>query len=118
MLKVTPHISSSKKIRIKVEVSKNEPDFTRVDTLGNPTINTKEAFTEMMVNDGDTVVIGGIIFKNETFNDNKVPGLGDIPVLGWLFKTRYKNTQDTELLIFLTPKIQKYSLPDRFGKNS
>ena len=87
------------------------------DSLGNPTINTKEATTEMMINDGDTVVIGGIIFKKETFNDNKVPGLGDIPILGWLFKTRYKNTQDTELLIFLTPKIQKYSLPDRFGKD-
>ncbi len=63
VLNVTPHISSSKKIRIKVDVSKDEPDFTKVDSLGNPTINTKEALTEMMVNDGDTVVIGGIIFK-------------------------------------------------------
>jgi type IV pilus assembly protein PilQ len=118
VLKVTPHISSSKKIRIKVEVTKNEPDFTKVDTLGNPAIKTKEAFTEMMVNDGDTVVIGGIIFIQETINENRIPVLGNIPFLGWLFKTRYKNTQDTELLIFLTPKIQKSSLPDRFGYDS
>jgi type IV pilus assembly protein PilQ len=118
VLKVTPHISNSKKIRIKVDVSKNEPDFTRRDTLGNPTIKTKEAFSEMIVNDGDTVVIGGIISKKEIVSENKVPWLGDIPILGWLFKTRYKNTEDTELLIFLTPKIQKSSVPDRFGNNS
>jgi type IV pilus secretin PilQ/predicted competence protein len=118
VLKVTPHISSRKKIRIKVEISKNEPDFTKVDSLGNPTIKTKEALTEMIVDDGDTVVIGGIISKKETLTDNKIPVLGNIPILGWLFKTRYRNTEDTELLIFLTPKIQKSSLPDRFGNDS
>ncbi len=118
VLKVTPHISSSKKIRVKVDLSKNEPDFTKVDSLGNPTINTKEAATEMMVNDGDTVVIGGILYKKETFLENRVPGLASIPILGWLFKTRYRTTEDTELLIFLTPKIQKSSLPDRFGSDS
>jgi type IV pilus secretin PilQ/predicted competence protein len=118
VLKVTPHISSGKKIRITVKVEKNEPDFTRVDTLGNPTINTKEAETEMMVNDGDTVAIGGILYKKETFVEDKVPGLGEIPILGWLFKTRYRNTDDKEMLIFLTPKIQKSSLPDRFGNDS
>lgn len=116
-LNVTPHISSTNKIRIEVKVSKDQPDFTHVDSLGNPTIDTKNAETEMMINDGDTIVIGGIIFKQESSNTNKVPGLGDIPVLGWLFKTKSKNTQDTELLIFLTPKIQKKSLPDRFGKD-
>ena len=118
VLKVTPHISSSKKIRIKVEVAKNEPDRIKKDALDNPWINTKEAFTEMIVNDGDTIVIGGIIYKSETMVENKVPWLGDIPIIGWLFKTRYKNTEDTELLIFLTPKIQKSSLPDRFGNDS
>jgi type IV pilus assembly protein PilQ len=71
----------------------------------------------MMVTDGDTVVIGGILYKKETFQDNKVPGLGDIPILGWLFKTRYRTTEDTELLIFLTTKIQKSSLSERFGND-
>ncbi len=118
VLKVTPHISSSKKMRVKVDLSKDEPDFTHADSLGNPTINTKQAITEMMVNDGDTMVIGGIISKKETYIDNKIPGLGDIPILGWLFKTHYKATVDTELLIFLTPKIQKFSIPDRFRDDS
>ncbi len=71
----------------------------------------------MMVKDGDTVVIGGIISKKESLLDNKVPGLGDIPLLGWLFKTRYRATVDTELLIFLTPKIIKPSLSERFGND-
>jgi type IV pilus assembly protein PilQ len=118
VLTVTPHISNTKKIRIEISISKDEPDFAHPDTLGNPAITTKKAETEMMVNDGDTVVIGGIIFKKETFVENRIPFLADIPVLGWLFKTRYKSTEDTELLIFLTPKIQKSSLPDRFGTES
>lgn len=118
VLSVTPHISSIKKIRIKLKISKNEPDFTKVDSLLNPTINTKETETELMVNDGDTVVIGGILFKKETYLENKIPGLGDIPILGWLFKTRFKTTQDSELLIFITPKIFKTSLSERFsGEN-
>jgi type IV pilus assembly protein PilQ len=112
VLSVKPQIASSKKIRIHVKITKNEPDFTKVDSLGNPTINMKEAETEMIVNDGDTVVIGGIIFKSEAYQTNKIPGLGDIPVLGWLFKTKYKKTEDTELLIFLTPKIERASSPE------
>jgi type IV pilus assembly protein PilQ len=112
ILSVKPQIASSKKIRIHVKITKNEPDFTKVDSLGNPTINMKEAETEMIVNDGDTVVIGGIIFKTESYQINKVPGLGDIPVLGWLFKTKYKKTDDSELLIFLTPKIERASTPE------
>ncbi|MEW6184465.1 MAG: type IV pilus secretin PilQ [Thermodesulfobacteriota bacterium] len=118
VLKVTPHISSSKKIRVKVKIEKNEPDFTKVDSLGNPTIKTKEAETEMLVNDGDTVAIGGILFKKEQTQENKVPGLASIPVLGWLFKTRNRLTEDTELLIFLTPKIMRSNLSERFGSES
>jgi type IV pilus assembly protein PilQ len=112
ILSVKPQIASSKKIRIHVKITKNEPDFNKVDSLGNPTINMKEAETEMIVNDGDTVVIGGIIFKTEAYQINKVPGLGDIPFLGWLFKTKYKSTDDSELLIFLTPKIERASTPE------
>jgi type IV pilus assembly protein PilQ len=119
VLSVTPHIITNKKFRIEVDVSKDEPDFTNVNAItGNPVINRKNAKTEMLVNDGDTVAIGGILYKKESFRENKVPGLGDIPWLGWLFKTRYKSTEDTELLIFITPKIQKSSLPDRFGNDS
>jgi type IV pilus secretin PilQ/predicted competence protein len=118
VLTVTPHISSNKKIRIELSISKDEPDFVHLDSLGNPAISTKKADTEMIINDGDTVVIGGIIFKKETYLDNKVPGLGDIPILGWLFKTKYRTTEDTELLIFLTPRIYRSSLSERFGSES
>ncbi len=58
----------------------------------------------MMVNDSDTVVIGGILSKKETYLENRVPGLADIPILGWLFKTRSKSTTDTELLISHHPQ--------------
>jgi type IV pilus assembly protein PilQ len=115
-LEVIPHIlSSGKKLRIELKITKNEPDFTNKDTLGNPAINTKEAFTEMVINDGNTVVLGGIIFKKESYNEYRLPGLGDIPVLGYLFKTRTKSFEDTELLIFLTPRIMRSTLKERFG---
>ncbi|MCG6533881.1 MAG: hypothetical protein L7F78_04160, partial [Syntrophales bacterium LBB04] len=118
ILTVTPNIASDKRIRLKVKITKNEPDFAKTDVMGNPRIYTKEATTEMMVNDGNTVVIGGIIYKKESYNENKIPGLADIPFLGWLFKTRYKDTTDNEMLIFITPKILKSSLSERFNEDA
>jgi type IV pilus assembly protein PilQ len=118
-LEVIPHIlASGKKMRVEMKITKNEPDFIHTDSLGNPTINTKEASTEMVINDGNTVVLGGIIFKKEAYAENRVPGLADIPVLGWLFRTRYKHFEDTELIIFLTPQILKSSLKERFGEEN
>ncbi len=114
-LEVTPHISSGKKMRIELKITKNEPDFRYTDSLRNPTITTKEAKTEMVVDDGNTVVLGGIMYKKESYAENRIPGLADIPILGWLFKTRYKAYEDTELLIFLTPQIIKSSPKERFG---
>lgn len=114
-LEVTPHISSGKRMRIELKITKNEPDFRYTDSLGNPTITTKEAKTEMVVDDGNTVVLGGIMYKKESYAENRIPGLADIPILGWLFKTRYKAYEDTELLIFLTPQIIKSSPKERFG---
>jgi len=110
ILTVTPHISGFNKLRIGVDITNNDIDNTiPPDVLGNRTLTTKEAQTEMVVNDGDTVVIGGIMSKKETFQENRVPGLADIPGLGWLFKTRTRNYEDTELLIFLTPRIVQAS---------
>jgi type IV pilus secretin PilQ/predicted competence protein len=106
LLRVTPHIASNqKKITLNVVIENNEPNFAEKDSLGNPAIKTKEARTEMTINNGDTVVIGGIIFKKEETVEDRIPWLGDIPVLGWLFKTQYRNYKDTELIIFLTPKV-------------
>ena len=65
----------------------------------------KEATTELLLRDGDTTVIGGIYTRNSGENFSKVPVLGDIPILGWLFKTKSMSDQRSELLIFITPRI-------------
>jgi type IV pilus assembly protein PilQ len=66
---------------------------------------TKEANTELLVNDGDTVIIGGIRKTRTDRDESGIPGLMKIPVLGWLFKTNSKEDQLDELLIFITPQI-------------
>ena len=72
---------------------------------GNVSISTKEANTELLVNDGDTVVIGGIYKVSRTEGESGVPGLRSIPLLGWLFKTGRTSETKNELLIFLSPRI-------------
>ncbi|GMV38428.1 MAG: hypothetical protein AMXMBFR64_01440 [Myxococcales bacterium] len=104
-LEVTPHVTQDGTIAMKIDISKNEPDFGRTGANGNPTIQKKEAHTELLLRDGDTTVIGGIYTRNQGTNYSKVPLLGDIPILGWLFKTRSETDQRSELLIFLTPRI-------------
>jgi type IV pilus assembly protein PilQ len=104
-LTVTPQIAPDGSIQLRLEVNKDQPDFANKDFLGNPAIDIKQALTQVMLNDGETVVIGGIITSNETNDDNEVPGLGRVPVLGWLFKKQTKETHKTELLIFITPRI-------------
>ncbi|MDR2016923.1 MAG: type IV pilus secretin PilQ, partial [Burkholderiales bacterium] len=72
-----------------------------------PSIDTKNVATQISVNNGDTAVIGGI-YEEEILNDvDKVPYLGDIPLLGYLFKTTGRTSNKTELLVFLTPRIVK-----------
>jgi type IV pilus assembly protein PilQ len=70
-----------------------------------PSIDTRSITTQVLVNDGQTVVLGGIMETEERDTENKVPWLGDIPGLGYLFKTSGKSNQRDELLIFVTPKI-------------
>ena len=72
---------------------------------GNPALLTQQATTQVLVTDGGTVVIGGVIQTQNTVNIQQVPLLGDIPVLGNLFKRRTVNTQTQELIFFITPKI-------------
>jgi type IV pilus assembly protein PilQ len=104
-LTVTPQIAPDGSIQLRLEVNKDAPDFTNKDILGNPVINVKQALTQVMLNDGETVVIGGIVTSNETTDDGEVPGLGKIPGLGWLFKKKTTEKHTTELLIFITPRI-------------
>ena len=80
------------------------------DSLGTLTalgreINVKEVRTEVLVENGGTVVIGGIFEQNESTSVTKVPVLGDLPYLGYLFKTTTRDSSRTELLVFLTPRV-------------
>jgi type IV pilus assembly protein PilQ len=103
-LEVTPHITMDRRIAMKIIAKKDAPDRSIV-VQGAPAIDKKEAGTELMVNNGDTIVIGGIITREETLSNKGVPGLSKLPLLGWLFKSEAKDTTDKELLIFVTPTI-------------
>jgi type IV pilus assembly protein PilQ len=106
-LKVTPHITPDGTIVMEVEIKKNEPDFSRVSINNAPSITTKEAKTKVLIMDGDTLVIGGIFKTTVSDSQNKFPGLGNVPGLGWLFKKEKKEEKTEELLIFITPSVVK-----------
>ncbi len=104
-LEVTPQITANKTVIMEVDISKDAP--TGATVQGNPILSTKKVSTNLQVQDGETIVIGGIFTRDNSNNESGIPGLKEVPVLGWLFKTK-KNTDDkTELLIFLTPSIVK-----------
>jgi len=104
-LTVVPHITADGSIIMKLDIKKEEPDFSRVNSLGDPAIVKKSATTDVLVRTGETTVIGGIYTKKLQVIDKGVPGLSKIPILGWLFKNRNKSTEKSELLIFVTPRI-------------
>ena len=104
-LEVTPHVTNDGAILMRIHATRNEPNFARTGAFGDPTIERREAQTEVLVNDGDTTVIGGIYTRNTTRQYSQVPVLSQIPVLGWLFKNRTDRDNKSELLIFISPKI-------------
>jgi type IV pilus assembly protein PilQ len=106
-LRVTPHITADGFINMKIQAAKNEADFANTSANGVPTILTREASTEMLIKDGDTVVIGGLYQRTMQEDMNGVPGLSKIPVLGWLFQQNTSRDNNDELLIFITPRIIK-----------
>lgn len=101
-LEVTPQITPEGSVIMNLDVSK---DSRGTLTTAGPAINTKHAQTQVLVENGGTVVIGGIFTQNDRTNVNKVPFLGDVPVLGHLFRNTTRISDKTELLIFITPKI-------------
>ena len=109
-LNVTPHVTSDGSVAMDVKITRNEPDFGRVGANGDPTILEREAMTQLLVDDGDTAVIGGIYTRNTGRNVDQVPFFGDIPVLGVFFKRRRFREDRNELLIFLTPRIVNRAL--------
>ena len=109
-LNVTPHVTSDGAVAMDVRITRNEPDFGRTGANGDPTILEREATTQLLVDDGDTAVIGGIYTRNTGRNVDQVPFFGDIPVLGVFFKRRRFREDRNELLIFLTPRIVNRAL--------
>ncbi len=106
-LKVTPQITPDNRIILDLDVKKDAPGTIIVASGGVnvPSINTQEISTQVLVNDGQTVVLGGILQTTARDASNKVPFLGDVPVLGTLFRSTQKVDNKDELLIFVTPKI-------------
>ncbi|MBS0545418.1 MAG: type IV pilus secretin PilQ [Proteobacteria bacterium] len=103
-LKVTPQITPDGRLQLKVEVNKDRPLFENA-LLGVPPIETKNVKSEVLIDNGGTVVIGGIYEEEETTNIDRVPVLGELPVVGGLFRTTRKNSNRKELLVFITPRI-------------
>jgi type IV pilus assembly protein PilQ len=101
-LEVTPQITPEGNVILDLLVNK---DSRGALTPAGPAINTKQVQTQVLVENGGTVVIGGIFTQDERNEINKVPLLGDIPFLGLLFQNRVRSTSKTELLVFITPKI-------------
>ena len=102
LLEVTPIVTPDDRILMKIFITKN--DIATI-TAGVPSLSTNEAQTELLVNDGDTIVIGGIIKTTIQDSTTGWPGLHKIPLLGWLFKTETNTEDNRELLIFITPQI-------------
>jgi len=103
-LEVTPHVIDGRTLKLMISTKKDELDFSR-PVAGNPTILTKKAETTVILADGQTTVIGGLNKETATDTESGIPGLKNIPVLGWLFKTEGKSRQMEEVLIFITPHI-------------
>jgi type IV pilus assembly protein PilQ len=102
LLEVTPNITPDDRIVMKIFVTKNDV----VDpTADQPALSTNEAETELLVDDGDTIVIGGIVKSTIQYAEKGIPGLRKLGVLGWLFKSQTKSDLKNELLIFITPRI-------------
>jgi len=103
-LTVTPQITSENTIFLNVDVENTTPNFGQ-EVQGNPELITQQATTQVLVTDGGTVVIGGVIQTQNSINITQVPLLGNIPVLGNLFKHTQVNTTNQELIFFITPRI-------------
>jgi type IV pilus assembly protein PilQ len=105
-LEVTPSVIDGDTLRLDIKVNKDEADFTRT-VLGNPTIVTRRAETNVIQNDGQTIVIGGLSQETERRIQTGTPFLEDIPGLGYLFKRKSSADELEDLLIFITPHILK-----------
>ncbi len=103
-LEVTPHISPDGKVTMTVDAKNNQPNYADASPSGIP-IDTQEVKTKLLVNNGQTIVIGGIYTETRTVDNSGIPVLKNIPLMGWLFKSHTVSMAKTELLVFLRPEI-------------
>jgi type IV pilus assembly protein PilQ len=103
-LEVTPHVVDGRVLKLKILTNKDELDFTHT-VVGNPTIITRKAQTNVIVFDGQTTVIGGLNQETDSKSQNGVPVLQDVPLLGHLFKSNSNSNKMEDVLIFITPHI-------------
>ena len=104
---MTPQITPDNRVILDLTIAKDSVGEVVPSATGGfvPSIDTREIITQVLVNDGQTVVLGGILETERRDAEQKVPWLGDVPVLGHLFKTTTKSDNKDELLIFVTPRI-------------
>jgi type IV pilus assembly protein PilQ len=102
-LKVTPQILPGNKVLLQIQVHQDRPSNRIV--LGVPAISTRQITTNVLVNNGQTIVLGGIYESNQEHAEKRLPFLGKIPLVGWLFKQQNVTENKRELLVFVTPKI-------------
>ena len=104
-LKVTPRITPDSKVILDITINKDDiaSNYTNID--GEPALSTKQVKTQAMIEDGGTLVVGGVYQETFANTVRKVPVLGDLPVLGNLFKSRGRKHERNELLFFITPRI-------------
>lgn len=107
-LRVTPQITPDDRVLLDLQV--NQDTQGAAITGGIPTINTRNVGTQVMVDNGETVVLGGVYSQSENASSDRIPFFGDLPYLGFLFKRTKMENEKSELLIFVTPKILKNSL--------
>ncbi len=105
-LEITPHVIDGKHLKMKIKVKKDQVDPTRT-VQGNPYIIKKQTETNLIVQDGETIVISGLTKQQVSKSDAGLPGLKDIPGLGYLFKTDSRSEDMEEVLIFITPHVLK-----------
>jgi type IV pilus assembly protein PilQ len=111
ILKVKPQITPDDNVIMDVNVAKDSIGAERFNNV--PNIDTNKVITQVLVENGGTVVIGGVYTQNLSDAYSKVPVLGDVPVVGWLFRQNVKSNNKSELLIFITPKIVKDAMSMR-----
>jgi type IV pilus assembly protein PilQ len=105
-LKVTPQITEAGTVILQLSVENNSADFANL-VNGIPPINTQSAKTMVLVKDGQTAVVGGIYQSTETSSQNSTPFFSKIPILGYLFRNKFVDSRNNELLLFITPRIVK-----------